>query len=205
MDHIYCLFCEEKEERNLIQCCKNNHTYCNKCLKYWIIQSLTINNIISEIDQDNGEAYPRYGNCEDKIYCPICGLESNYKKNGTYIGYYKDGGKMFEFNYKDNKLDGIYRIYHPLHKGIDKIYIERNYVNGNQYGKNKTIHSNGIICDNYEVVNGMIEGLRVIKSYDGFTLYTSEYKDGLQHGTQTIYNRDGTTKTYLWENNINIK
>lgn len=36
-----CLFCNQ--ENNLIHCCSNYYTSCNKCWKYWVTHTLTIN------------------------------------------------------------------------------------------------------------------------------------------------------------------
>ncbi len=200
-----CLFCNDLiQENDLVTCCTNNHTSCNKCWKHWVTNTLSIYDTICNTELDCGMPYPQYGNGEDEIYCPTCGLESIVQKNGTYIIYNIKGGKQFELNYKDDKIDGIYRRYHSIKNG-NVIESETNYINGVQNGTYIAKHSNGVTFITNEFVNGNIEGRRIINDNDGNIYMNEEYKNGLMN-IQTMYNKDGTKREeYLLKDGNYVK
>ncbi len=200
-----CLFCNDLiQENDLVTCCTNNHTSCNKCWKHWVTSTLSIYYHLTETELDCGVAYPLYGGGYDEIYCPTCGLKSNVPKNGTYLIYNMQGGKQFEVNYKDNKKHGIYRTYHPIRLG-NKIESEQNYINGVREGIYVSKHSNGVTFMTNKFVNGKIEGTRILNDNDGNIYMKEEYKNGLLN-IQTMYNKDGTKREeYLLHDGMYIK
>ena len=108
--------------------------------------------------------------------------EYNYKddkREGVWKAWYEDGMLKSEYNYKDNKMDGVCR---KFHKRSETLYIECNYKDGKKDGAYKQWHINGTL---------VIEG---------------NYKDDKWDGVWKKWHRDGTFRSEcIYENGIEVK
>jgi antitoxin component YwqK of YwqJK toxin-antitoxin module len=80
---------------------------------------------------------------------------NNGWKQGLHVGFYPNGKKAFEYQYKDDEFHGT--ILEWTSSGI--LYRNMNYKNGFEEGRQIIRYSNGKIKSNYIVKNGIRYGL----------------------------------------------
>lgn len=113
------------------------------------------------------------------------GLVENYKKEGTWTTYYKNGGVAAIRNYKNGKLNGAVLEYDLT----GALIFEGNYVDNKKEGLAKTYFT--------FQYNGGRSDRRAVGNFGTFT-----YSKGLMHGPADFWKRDSTVHiTCTYKNN----
>jgi hypothetical protein len=119
------------------------------------------------------------------------------KINGLYKVYYKDGSKKIISQYSVGKLNGFKIVYYP--NGNIKWYCT--YKNDKENGTFKKYFQNNKISSIAQFRDGLQNGYTCYyDSINGLITDAIEYKYGKQIGNHFEYYQNGKLKTYLYQN-----
>lgn len=108
--------------------------------------------------------------------------------DGSAKFYYETGQLQISGNYKQNKLDGPYILYHPNGKKKEEQYFK----NGIQVGVHKIWDTQGTLITNARYSNGKLDG-RFTEYWSNGTVKTEgEFSNGLYDGFWLYYDYSGT-------------
>ena len=116
--------------------------------------------------------------------------EWNYKddkREGIHKTYYENGNLASEFNYKDGKLEGISKVYYEN----GKLQIEWNYKDGKLEGISKDYYENGKLYAEWNYKDDKREGICKVYSENGNLIGERNYKDDKLEGISKIYSENG--------------
>ncbi len=111
--------------------------------------------------KENGEATGWYKNGKKRY-------ERNFRngnREGVHKGWYEDGALAFIFFFKDDKYEGEQKTY--FKNGAQ--WQSLNYKHGYEEGKQKSWNDSGRVVNNFTVRNGKLYG--VIGRYDCMSVY----------------------------------
>ncbi len=118
-----------------------------------------------------------------------------YKSNlftGIAFDNYNTEQLRFEGNYKDGKLDGLWKSWHQN----GQLSSVSNYKDGKREGISKHWHNNGQLKCEYNYKNGKKDSLTKCWYYDGQLSSVSDYKDeNLVHRQTYSYYDNGKIKS----------
>ncbi len=157
----------------------------------------------------SGKIYSGFG--EDgnlkKVYV---GNIVNGKKEGKWVSFYHSTGKkMFEYNFKNGKVDGLNtQWYENGQKELERTFkdgkrdgtcreyyedgqkmYEGTYKNGNKDGLNTQWYENGQKMLERTFKDGKEHGLTIL--WDDGNKYEKNFRDGKQHGLTIVWNKYG--------------
>lgn len=112
-------------------------------------------------------------------------------KYGPYKKFFVDGTVEIEATYKDGKLTGPYKSYHPHNKGLEK---ESMFKDGVLNGLTIRKYNNGQTFERCSYINGKIDGLRESWYDNGIRWETQTYKDGFKNGICYVFHKNGNIK-----------
>ena len=84
------------------------------------------------------------------------------KKQGKHIGFWLNGKKKFEYNYRDDIFHGEVKEWFES----GQMYRHFNYEYGQEAGMQKMWKTDSRIKANYEVIDGRKYGLTGVKNYE---------------------------------------
>ncbi len=124
----------------------------------------------------SGQLFKLYPSCEDTMYikeyiegkrngewrkyyptqqmAEIRNFQNGYK-TGRYLGWWPNGGKKFEYTFKNDEYHGVLKEWNPE----GNLVREMNYIAGHEEGAQRVWYDNGKIKSNYVVKNGRRYGL----------------------------------------------
>lgn len=107
------------------------------------------------------------------------------KREGKWLFYHPDGKSiMSEENYKDGKLDGVYKTFYPTGEPTE---ISA-YKNGLQDGNYKKYSIKGFLYQDFNYANGKLNGMAIYYSRKtGDLIKKGPFKDDLRVGTWENY------------------
>lgn len=116
--------------------------------------------------------------------------ESDFSDQGAKAyttAFYRNGTKLSEGLYVNEKRDGVWKYYNE-----DGILIsEENYRNGIPEGVWKTYYANGALLEELNYRNGIKEGPWKQYYFDGPVKVNAVYKNGKLEGLATFYHPNG--------------
>jgi antitoxin component YwqK of YwqJK toxin-antitoxin module len=129
-------------------------------------------------------------------------------KQGYWIGYYPNGKLEYEYYYVNDVKDRYMVEYSVTGLKKREEYYEFGFLkfinhldtlgkvaNVNTFtrgtGEYKTLYSNGQIRAQYQMKNGLIDGVLTFKHFNGKTEETLNYSKGSRNGEVKNYNEDG--------------
>ncbi|KAF0195314.1 MAG: hypothetical protein FD166_3030 [Bacteroidetes bacterium] len=116
--------------------------------------------------------------------------ESEFSENGTKsmtTAFYRNGVKMSEGLYVNEKREGTWKFYNE--EGV--LISEENYRNGQAEGTWKTFYANNAILEEINYHSGIKEGIWKQYFYDGPVKLNALYKAGKLEGLATFYHSNG--------------
>ncbi len=109
------------------------------------------------------------------------------RTNGKRKGYFENGLKHFEINYKNGKHDGKSKEWYEDGQKRQTF----NCQDGKFNGKNKYWYENGQKCYIRNFINGEPEGKHIEWYKNGQLKYIRNYINGEDDGNQEYWNEDG--------------
>lgn len=132
--------------------------------------------------------------CRDmrKEYYENGNLESEFeykndKLNGVGKTYYENGELKSQGQYIDGKKEGVFTFY--FRKG--KLKMKVNYINGKEEGVIKKYYKNGALNVEAEFKNGKQDGITKEYFESGKPKGLINYKNGVRHGEYKSYHTNG--------------
>lgn len=123
-------------------------------------------------------------------------LEEAFYKNGDLEGKYfvrRSNGQEVISNYRDNRLYGLYQVYHVPHPVFGKVKaFEAYYENGLVEGEVAEFNEAGTKISSTFYNNGKKEGIATLYYKDGKVRITAEFKNDQQEGMTYEYFPNGS-------------
>lgn len=141
------------------------------------------NNIYYEkqkLEPFSGIITQHYSNKKIKLYCPMI----NGKVTGERKRYYENGNLKSIDNFKDNLKNGICTNYYPT----NKIKSTTIYKNGMKNGEVIGYYENGNIFFKFNYINGNPVNKAEVYDFNGYKIYSGEYREELLTLVKDIYN-----------------
>ena len=115
--------------------------------------------------------------------------------SGEVTGYYKNGQKSIEFNYKEDVIDGPFALYYS--NGKPKLTL--NYLNGLFHGKYNSFYMNGKPQQVNEYYYGTNHGKFISYKEDGSLRAETNFYLDSQHGENRYYTNGKLSATYIYD------
>ena len=121
-------------------------------------------------------------------------------KNGTahVIGYYQNGKKSTEYDWKKGEIDGKFTEYYSN----GTLQEEANYVNGDFSGSRKQYYSNGKISEDENYTFDELHGMQSYYYEDGTPKEILHYKYGTLQGEAKYYTTAGKAETIIYYDGV---
>ncbi len=121
------------------------------------------------------------------------------RRQGPWVGYYSNGQKRYEGQFKNDKCTGEFR-YYDVQGNLKAVNI---FDKSGTKALNKTFAPNGTIIATGYYLNQKKEGEWRFFTEDGKLLTVEEYKDGLAHGPSKTYYETGILiSEWQYENDV---
>ncbi len=193
---------EETPADQLLRFCDGGkHCFCRECFGSYKTKSSCRSDLSSSYDEnDEDHQKEEYDMREDwlnKIPCPVCRKPIEFLEDARFTGklegFYRDGTKKWEIEYKDGRRDGLMQIW--ADNGV--LYKKLSYVSGLKEGPCQTFRSHshrdlrlpgdGSLVSEVGYLAGVKEGEEIEWYPHGWIKERRVYVNGLLDGPAVSY------------------
>ena len=192
---------EETPADQLLRFCDGKHSFCRECFTSYKTKSSCRSDMSSSYDENDedhqSEEYDMREDCLNRVPCPVCRKPIEFLEDARFTGklegFYRNGIKKWEIEYKDGRRDGILLLW--ADNGV--LYKKLSYVRGLKEGPYQTfrIHSHrdlrlpgdGSLVSEVGYLAGVKEGEEIEWYPHGWIKMRRVYVNGLLDGQAVSY------------------